>query len=189
MYNGQHGPTSIKIDASRSSAIYGNSDTVQPNALTTRFIIKAFDGVTPTPAEADISEMLTELTGKADRDLDNLSADGKQTIIDYNMPDYDNGIAWSYPTAASWQNYTAPADGWVAFTATTGGSGLMVGGVKINGTNILTQASASAGWAPTFSAIVRVHKNDTIEYSSIYTSTTEPSLSKITFYPNKEVIV
>jgi microcystin-dependent protein len=31
---------SLMMDASRSSAIYGNSDTVQPKSLTTRFIIK-----------------------------------------------------------------------------------------------------------------------------------------------------
>jgi microcystin-dependent protein len=30
----------IAIDASRSNSIYGNSDTVQPKSLTTRFIIK-----------------------------------------------------------------------------------------------------------------------------------------------------
>ena len=65
-------PIGISFDASRSSAIYGNSTTVQPNALTARFVIKAYDGVTPTPSEADISQMLTELTGKANRQLSNL---------------------------------------------------------------------------------------------------------------------
>lgn len=33
-------PPNIKIDASRSSSIYGNSNTVQPPALTMRYIIK-----------------------------------------------------------------------------------------------------------------------------------------------------
>jgi microcystin-dependent protein len=51
----------VTFDASRSSSIYGNSDTVQPKSLTTRFIIKAYDGVTPTPAEADISNIFNEI--------------------------------------------------------------------------------------------------------------------------------
>jgi hypothetical protein len=82
------------FDASRSSSIYGNSTTVQPYSLTTRFIIKAYDGVTPTPAEADISEMLTELTGKANRDLDNLSADGENHFL-------ENDFTIIYPNGGS----------------------------------------------------------------------------------------
>ena len=35
-------PTGFKFDASKSNAIYGNSDTVQPPALTMVYIIKAF---------------------------------------------------------------------------------------------------------------------------------------------------
>jgi microcystin-dependent protein len=62
----------IKFDASLSNSIYGASNTVQPYSCTVRYVIKAYDGVTPTPAEADISEILTELTGKADRRLSNL---------------------------------------------------------------------------------------------------------------------
>jgi microcystin-dependent protein len=82
----------LNFDASLSNSIYGASNTVQPYSLTTRFIIKAYDGVTPTPAEADISEMLTELTNKADRDLDNLSADGENHFLENDFTIiYPNG--------------------------------------------------------------------------------------------------
>jgi microcystin-dependent protein len=82
----------VTFDASRSSAIYGASNTVQPYSCTVRYIIKAYDGVTPTPAEADISEMLTELTGKADRDLGNLSADGENHFLENDFTIiYPNG--------------------------------------------------------------------------------------------------
>jgi hypothetical protein len=59
-----------------------------------RYIIKAYDGVTPTPSQADISEMLTELTGKADRDLDNLSADGENHFL-------ENDFTIIYPNGGS----------------------------------------------------------------------------------------
>lgn len=54
--NGPSAPTGIQIDASLSNPIYGNSDTVQPNALTTRYIIKAFDGQTADSALIDITQ-------------------------------------------------------------------------------------------------------------------------------------
>ena len=38
---GTYGNTYLKLDASRSSSIYGKSTTVQPPALTTRFLIRA----------------------------------------------------------------------------------------------------------------------------------------------------
>jgi hypothetical protein len=62
----------LDIDASRSSSIYGNSDTVQPNALTTRYIIKAFDGQTADSALIDITQYAQELATKANRQLSNL---------------------------------------------------------------------------------------------------------------------
>jgi microcystin-dependent protein len=180
-------PHDIEFNAAWSNPIYGASNTVQPYSLTTRFIIKAYDGVTPTPAEADISEMLTELTNKADRALSNLSNDGKQTIIDYNMPDYDNGIAWSYPTAGAEKSYTAPSDGWVAYTL-TGGANYVPGTIKINSNTVFEVSSASTSFTSTFSGIVRVQKNDTIYVTSAYDEH-DIRLTRLIFYPNKEVIV
>jgi microcystin-dependent protein len=84
----------FRFDASLSNPIYGASNTVQVYSCTTRFIIKAYDGVTPTPSQADISEMLTELTGKADRDLDNLSADGENHFL-------ENDFTIIYPNGGS----------------------------------------------------------------------------------------
>jgi hypothetical protein len=59
--------TTMTFDASRSSAIYGNSTTVQPPALTTRYIIKAFDGQTADSALVDITQYENELAHKADQ--------------------------------------------------------------------------------------------------------------------------
>lgn len=71
----------IDFDASRSSSIYGNSDTVQPPALTCRYIIKAFDGQTHDSALIDITQYANELATKANRQLSNLTADGENHFL------------------------------------------------------------------------------------------------------------
>lgn len=71
----------ISFDASRSSSIYGASDTVQPPALTMRYIIKAFNGMTHESALVDVTQFANEIAGKADRALGNLSADGENHFL------------------------------------------------------------------------------------------------------------
>jgi microcystin-dependent protein len=93
----------FNIDASASNPIYGASNTVQPYSLTTRFIIKAYDGVTPTPSQADISEMLTELTGKANRRLSNLDTANLACHV----------VVDSYYDATTGDWYRVYDDGWV----------------------------------------------------------------------------
>ena len=51
----------IYFDASRSSNIYGNSDTVQPPALTMRYIIKAFAGASVDSSDIAITNLANEL--------------------------------------------------------------------------------------------------------------------------------
>jgi hypothetical protein len=84
----------LKFDASQSNSIYGNSDTVQPNALTCRYIIKAFDGQTPDSALIDITQYAQELATKATRSLDNLSADGENHFL-------ENDFTIIYPNGGS----------------------------------------------------------------------------------------
>jgi hypothetical protein len=95
----------MAFDASRSNPIYGNSDTVQPDALSCRYIIKAFNGQTPNSALIDITQYAQELANKADRDLDNLSAAGEA-----KLNSLDNNFTIIYPnggSAASPANITA----------------------------------------------------------------------------------
>jgi microcystin-dependent protein len=128
-------PKSINFDASLSNPIYGASDTVQPYSLTCRYIIKAYDGVTPTPAEADISEMLTELTNKADRDLDNLSATGEARFANIvKMPDLTRGVTLPFPSGTSGDiSYTATEDGWIYMTCygKTTGAASTINGIEV----------------------------------------------------------
>lgn len=48
---------------------------------------------TKTEIEVDIDEIATDLNGKADTDLANITNDGKQAIINSLMPDYENVIS------------------------------------------------------------------------------------------------
>ncbi len=82
------------FDASLSNSIYGNSTTVQPDALTARYIIKAFDGQTPASALIDITQYANELAGKADRSLSNLTQDGEDHFI-------ENDFTIIYPNGGS----------------------------------------------------------------------------------------
>ena len=57
----------LGFDASRCSSVYGNSDTVQPPALTLRYIIKAFSGQTADSALIDITKYADALNRKVDK--------------------------------------------------------------------------------------------------------------------------
>ena len=93
----------MAFDASRSNAIYGASNTVQPPALTTRYIIKAFDDQTPDSALIDITQYANELATKANRQLSNLDTANLacHVVVDSY---YDS------TTGDWWRKYD---DGWV----------------------------------------------------------------------------
>jgi microcystin-dependent protein len=91
------------FDASRSSSVYGNSDTVQPNAITCRYVIKAFNGQTADSALIDITQYAQELAGKAN-------------ITGSNLVYHRDVITTS-------GTYTAPVTGLYKITVKGGGGG------------------------------------------------------------------
>jgi hypothetical protein len=93
----------LKLDASNSSSIYGNSTTVQPYSLTVRYIIKAFDGQTADSALIDITQYAQELAGKAN-------------ITGSNLVHHKDVITTS-------GTYTAPVQGLYKITVKGGGGG------------------------------------------------------------------
>lgn len=112
------------FDASRSSSIYGNSSTVQPQAIKVLYYVVIATS-TKTTIEVDIDEVATDLNGKADTDLTNVENIGKSKMAHSAMPSstYDEWVV-----GASGSTYTAPADGWViaqgACTASSGWANL-----------------------------------------------------------------
>lgn len=62
----------ISFDASSSSAIYGNSSTVQPQTIKCYYYIVIATS-TKTDIQVDIDNVVSDLNGKADRDLSNVT--------------------------------------------------------------------------------------------------------------------
>lgn len=87
--SGQWG-TIVTLDASNSNSIYGNSSTVQPQAIKVLYYIVVAT-TTKTEIEVDIDEIATDLNGKADVDLTNVShTSGFRKLVD----SYINGTSW-----------------------------------------------------------------------------------------------
>lgn len=85
----------VSFDLSRGNPIYGNSNTVQPQALKVLYYIVIATS-TKTEIEVDIDEIATDLNGKADVDLSNCT---KPHIVET----YVNGTSW----------YRVYSDGWI----------------------------------------------------------------------------
>lgn len=79
------------MDASRSSSIYGNSDTVQPKAIKYRAMIQLFNGTTDE-AVATVGTVVAQ--------VGELNA---HRVIEFQAPTAENGHTW----------YRKYADGWV----------------------------------------------------------------------------
>ena len=74
------------FNASRSSSIYGNSDTVQTDSIKVYYYIVVATGV-KTDVQIDIDQVITDLNNKAARDLSNCTKP-------YVVETYKNGTSW-----------------------------------------------------------------------------------------------
>lgn len=99
----------INIDASQSNAIYGNSNTVQPQAIKVLYYIVVAT-LTKTNVQVDIDEIATDLNGKADVDLSNTNNQAK--ILMSGMGAVDISTYDNLTLGASGSTYTAPANGY-----------------------------------------------------------------------------
>lgn len=79
------------FDASRSSSIYGNSDTVQPKAIKYRAMVQLFNSTTDE-AVATVGTVVAQV-GELN----------SHRVVDFQIPTVDNGYTW----------YRKYADGWV----------------------------------------------------------------------------
>lgn len=148
----------INFDASRSNQIYGNSNTVQPQAIKVLYYIVLATSV-KTQIEVDIDEIVTDLNGKADIDLSNINPTQtvKNTIVGWGMPDYNSKVTIATTT------YEAPCDGYVwyrnntiqAMTVTVGGIEWYTGTVSgTAGTAIFPISKGEISVASTLSSVV-----------------------------------
>lgn len=97
------------FDASLSSSVYGNSTTVQPQAIKVLYYIVIATS-TKTDIEVDIDEIATDLNGKLDRDGSNAPNKISNALLSRWMPDCANGINI---TSFINNTYTSPANGYI----------------------------------------------------------------------------
>ena len=122
----------IDFNASRSNPIYGNSNTVQPNAV--KGYLYFYVGETVQNANLINAGRIEEkLADKVDTNASNFTADGKSLISGFAMPS-DKCI--DLTLGASGTQYTAPANGWLNLlaenTTTTSAIGFYVKGINLS---------------------------------------------------------
>ena len=118
------------FNASRSSSIYGNSTTVQPQAIKVLYYIVIATLSKPSVA-IKFNNIITDLNGKADTDLVNINDNGKISIAHNAMP---SSTYVTLTAGASSASYAAPADGYfqVEITATTNGGWMAIQAGQLN---------------------------------------------------------
>ena len=100
----------LVFDASLSSSIYGNSNTVQPQTIKCYYYI-VIATATKTEIEVDIDDVVTDLNGKADVDFTNcdytpVKPDMSNSTMPYLKTTYINGASgyriWSDGYCEQW---------------------------------------------------------------------------------------
>lgn len=117
---------SIDFDASRSSPVYGNSDTVTPQNFGIIVGVYAVGAVSAPIGETDAANLLN---GLSTLEIEKLSRGDKAEIVGWGMPDYSAGIDFARPVEAT--PYTAPCAGWyvTSFQHLNGEDQLVINGV------------------------------------------------------------
>ena len=110
--------TTSNFDASRSSAVYGASDTVTPAHTTLYPWVVAYTAAIPA-STAQAAEFQQGLSGKADTNLGNLSTAGKDLASGLGMP---SNRYIDLTLGASGSTYTAPANGYFIIRKNSTGS-------------------------------------------------------------------
>jgi len=139
------GYRNIDFSASDSNSIYGNSLTVQPQTIKVLYYIVVATS-TKTDIEVDIDEIATDLNGKADTDLSNITTTGKTKVSNLPMP---SSSYVDLTLGASGDSYTAPANGWVVHGFVSSGAGQHNNlGIKNNGSDYMfvTAGPATASY-------------------------------------------
>lgn len=89
--SGSYAGGAVAIDASRSSPIYGNSTTVQPESIKV-YVYVVIANTVKVPVQVDIDNIATEL-----------NACYGHRVVEFQLPTADNNYTW----------YRKYADGWV----------------------------------------------------------------------------
>lgn len=164
--NNTSGWSTVLLDASRSSAIYGKSDTVTPAHVKYPWVIVVYNAAV-SPSVAQTGEFIEMLDGKAGVNAENFTAEGKSLLAGLSFP---AGEIVNLTLGAHGSTYTAPADGWFCLYAKSTSSSIAA--CALYSTAVFSRSYSNA--INTEPAVyVPVIKGDTciVYYGNINTST------------------
>lgn len=156
--DGSYRNNTLSFDASLSSSVYsgnGSNTSIHEQAIKC-FVYIVIATSSKTDIQTDIDEIATDLNGKADVDLSNISASqsAKNEIISWAMPDFDNTISFT-------GTITLPCDALV-FAYGSGGGTMTGQGFKIGDKYFYNAAQYTASGnviAPKGTVVERVNGN------------------------------
>lgn len=144
----------IIFNASRSSSTYQDGAKVQPDHTKyPYYMVISTEGQTAN-IEIDINQVYEDLELKANKNLSNLTAEGKSLAGGLAMP---SGRYIDLTLGASGSSYTAPANGWFRITKKAGGNNQLVQ-LSTGNVDVVSQTSYTG---QTVSCFVPVRKGDT----------------------------
>ena len=157
----------------------GVSNTVQPQTIKVLYYIVVAN-VTKPSMQIDIDNITTDLNGKAETDLTNVTDSGKILMSGMNLP---SETFISLPLGPSGQTYTAPANGWVQFTqAFTGGtSSVYVAAVNSNSDGLCMNSVYSGSGNSTLNAYLPVSKGQQFKVEYVGTLNTSSEYNRFLF--------
>ena len=160
-----HGGVIYDFNAFRSSSIYGNSSTVQPQSIKVLYYIVVAE-TAKTDIEVDIDEIATDLNGKADVDLSNTNDTAKILMSGMGMP---SETYVDLTLGASEATYTAPANGWVQFTQSITNGVIYLATVYPNSDGLCSKCVNYSSTARVMDVYLPVSKGETFKVG--YTGT------------------
>ena len=147
------------FNASRSSKIYGKSQTVQPQTIK-QFVYIVIANSKKTDIIIDIDNIATEINAKTDTHLSNIAAAGKNVIANLSMP---SSKSVNLSLGSSGSTYTAPSNGYFCLYMSSTASGKYL---HLNNTTSCEIGSVCmtsiANWAP-LKAFVPAKKGDVVK--------------------------
>ncbi|MGV6995874.1 hypothetical protein ACUZ9P_08250 [Desulfovibrio sp. QI0430] len=158
------GWNSIGLDASRSSPIYGNSNTVTTEGIRLRhFVVLA--SAQNSASVFDWSNYMAGLAGKANLDMDNLTPVGSGKVANYAMPS-QRVVAVAVPASGGY-TVPAPSAGWFKLAGVSTAAGQYIR--LSTASYVVDILDWSSGPGQSLGIMVPVRKGDAVwaSYSSL----------------------
>lgn len=146
----------ITTDPTKSGMI---ADLSEPTNL--RVMVQLATGVTDQALETCTS-VLADVAGL--KDMSNVTATGKNTVVGWGMPDYSAGVAVNFSVNVIW---TAPSDG-ILILSSNGGTTPAYCGLINETIMFTTSAGQTAGGQ---GGLIILNKNDTVKMTTITVAT------------------